>query len=93
MHSFPTSCSFPLHSSLDYLAVVIHVLAHALTTRLRFPTVSNSPQSVAILYSGSPLLPSELPLLIGVSGPHLILVPQPKRLFRIRIGKYTYIAH
>jgi len=43
VHSFPTLCSLPLTvPSLLYHAVMIHVLAHALTTRLHFFTVSNT---------------------------------------------------
>jgi len=42
VHSFPTSCGLLLHSSLNYIMViVIHVFAHAMTTRFHFPTVSN----------------------------------------------------
>ena len=42
VHSFPTSCSLLSFFPWLYHAVMIHVLAHALTTRLHFPTMSNT---------------------------------------------------
>ena len=39
------------------------------------PCLHRSPQSVPVLYSGSPVSPSKLPLLMGGPGPHVIMVP------------------
>jgi len=65
VHSFPTSCSLPLHSSLNH-TITIHFLANAPTTRLRLVTVSNMVLVSVTLCRTSSLLILSTPLIFSI---------------------------